>query len=320
MASISFAVLQNSHIGDAFAGSGLGFFGSSFGTSVQIGSFQDRTYVTNSAGTEQGPAALNVKYINPSGAYVQMAENSTQLPNVNSSEATLAINFDHSVPVKVQNVQLKIYDRSNTDYPATGVVTRVCEIANFANKTYSDWVSDAGTEITTATGSGDGLWWGAPWPDSLVYPAFYQTSARPYYQNSVGVKFYNFTQYQADHGSGNPDSRLAGYSSPDNETVGGSGIIVPLFDSPGSGGRFLAKPLGTGVLPKFIQYVKNTSGGQAAFGISTPYNSGSSDYLTRSFGGTGYDARHTWRVGLSASPLSIGSKVQYGLYISLEYL
>jgi hypothetical protein len=318
MASISFAVLQNSHIGDAFAGSGLGFYGTGFGTSVQVGSYQDRTFVTNGAGTDQGPAALNLKHVSASGAYVQMAENTAALSFINNSEATLVINFDNSTPVKVQNAQLRVYDRSNTDYPATGVVTKVCELVNFAGKTYSDWYSDAGNEIITNAGSGDALWWGAPWPDSVVYPTFYQTSNRPYYQNSVGVKFYNFTQYQANHGSGNPDSRLSGYLSPDNETVGGTGVIVPLLDSPGSGGRFLVPPLGSGLSPKFIQYVKNTTGGQNIFGVTVPKDSGT--YLSTSFGGTGYDTRHTWRVGLSASPLSIGSKIQYGLYISLEYL
>lgn len=318
MATITFAVLQNSHIGDAFAGSGLGFYGSAFGTSVQVGSFQDKTFVTNSAGTTQGPSALNLKYINPSGATVEMASANSQLTYVNTSEATLEINFDHSSSVKVQNAQLRIYDRSNIDYPATGVVTRVCEIVNFDNKTYADWVSNAGNDICATPGSGDALWWGAPWPDSFVYSQFFETASRPYYVNSVGVKFYNFTQHQADNGSGNPDSRLSGLSSPDNETVGGSGIIVPLFDSPGSGGRFLVKPLGTGVLPKFIQYIKDSA--QTSFGLSAGYATGTSNYLERSYGGTGYDLRHTWRVGLTASPLSIGSKTQYGLYVSLEYL
>jgi len=318
MATISFAVFQNSHIGDAFAGSGLGFYGTGFGTSVQVGAFQDRTFVTNGAGTDQGPAALNLKYVSASGAYVQMAETTAKIPSINGSEATLVINFDHGTPVKVQNAQLRIYDRTNVDYPATGVVTRVCEIVNFDSKTYTDWYSDAGNEVTSNPGSGDALWWGAPWPDALMYPAFSNTSVRPYYQNSVGVKFYNFTASQAAGGSGNPDSRLAGYLSPDNETVGGTGIIVPLLDSPGSGGRYVAQPLASGFVPKFIQYIKNTTGGQNVFGIATPFDSGT--YLNNSFGGTGYDTRHTWRVGLSASTLSIGSKVQYGLYVSLEYL
>jgi hypothetical protein len=43
-------------------------------------------------------------------------------------------------------------------------------------------------------------------------------------------------------------------------------------------------------------------------------------FIGRTYGGTGLDTHHTWAVALSASPLSIGSKEQYGLYVSLEYL
>lgn len=37
-------------------------------------------------------------------------------------------------------------------------------------------------------------------------------------------------------------------------------------------------------------------------------------------GGTGTSLTHDWYVAISASPSSIGSKTQYGLYVSLEYL
>jgi hypothetical protein len=32
------------------------------------------------------------------------------------------------------------------------------------------------------------------------------------------------------------------------------------------------------------------------------------------------DVQHDWYVAISGSPDSIGSKTQYGLYVSLEYL
>ena len=68
---------------------------------------------------------------------------------------------------------------------------------------------------------------------------------------------------------------------PNNQfTVGGSGIIITLAKSPGPSGEYAG-------------------------------------------GGTGSTASHTqhdWYVALSASPRSIGSKTQYGLYMSLEYL
>ena len=42
--------------------------------------------------------------------------------------------------------------------------------------------------------------------------------------------------------------------------------------------------------------------------------------LGKTYGGTGVDTHHTWSIALSASPLSIGAKDQYGLYVSVEYL
>ena len=63
-------------------------------------------------------------------------------------------------------------------------------------------------------------------------------------------------------------------------TVGGSGIIVTLAKSPGASG----------------QYAKDGTGS------------------------TAQHVQHDWYVALSASPRSIGSKTQYGLYVSLEYL
>ena len=44
------------------SGSGLGFFGGSFGQSVELNKFQDTTYITNGAGTIEGAAVNNLKY------------------------------------------------------------------------------------------------------------------------------------------------------------------------------------------------------------------------------------------------------------------
>jgi hypothetical protein len=105
--------------------------------------------------------------------------------------------------------------------------------------------------------------------------------------------------------------------------VGGSGLIVPLLNNPGSGGRNLIGY--TGLLPKFIHYVKAASQ-NTYLGMSPTYSSGTQEAgysitnRQRAYGGTGTDTRHTWRLALSATPLNIGSKTDYGLYISLEYL
>ena len=50
MATISFFGGANTPI-DNLSGSGLGFFGGSFGSSVELNAFQGSTYITNGAGT-----------------------------------------------------------------------------------------------------------------------------------------------------------------------------------------------------------------------------------------------------------------------------
>jgi hypothetical protein len=332
MASLSFQVLDNTSINpgaNAIGGSGLGFYGNTFGASVATTSYQDSTFVTNSDGNTNGGVCRNVKYLggttvalsNPTGCYITPAAATSQLLSINGTEATLVINFNHSSSVKVQNCQLRIYDRVSPDRPATGVITKVAEIVNFMNvSTYDSWASNALADTGNMNyGFGDAFWWGSPWPSGSTY--FYSAgnySFKPFYVNSVGVTFQNFTDLQASNGSGNPDSALAGLMYPAYETVGGSGLVVPLLDSPGSGGRFLHTGVTPNFVPKYTQYV--VPGYQTTLGKTVTVNSGVGGALAYSYGGTGYDTCHTWRVALSARPLSIGSKTNYGLYVSLEYL
>ncbi len=58
MAEITFGTYATSNL----RGSGLGFYGSTFGSSVQIGSYNQSTFITNSNGTTNGGAAYNVRY------------------------------------------------------------------------------------------------------------------------------------------------------------------------------------------------------------------------------------------------------------------
>ena len=67
---------------------------------------------------------------------------------------------------------------------------------------------------------------------------------------------------------------------PNIDTVGGSGIVVPLAQSPGPSGH----------------------------------------YAGNGTGNTGQYTQHDWYLAITASPDSIGSKTQYGLYVELEYL
>jgi hypothetical protein len=310
MAEITFGIYNQNNI----VGSGLGFYGATFGSSVQIGSYQDSTFVTDGTGTDPGPASLNLKFSTPAtGVPSRTVASGIPITKVNQGQRSFHINFDHSTEINVQNCQLRIYDRVNTNYPSSGVLTKVCEMVNFDGKTYTDWAVDQGgnegsDNTLSSIGSGDLFWWGAPWPDQYV--------SQNYYTNSSGVKFLNFNQTEATAAQGNGDDRLGSVTG-DTETVGGTGVIVPLFNSPGSGARFMntqyQADTGTPLMPKWVQYYNSSSRPD-----DIP-NLGSAT-TTNTFGGSGVDTRHTWHVGISASPLSIGSKTQYGLYVSLEYL
>lgn len=195
---------------DITASSGLGFFGASFGTSVQVGQYQDSTFITTGNGSVQGPTASNCKYITSSG--VSINGDDTVVPSsivVNSGTMNVRFTFDSAV--KTQNAELRIFDRTTIAAGATGVTTQVMQLVNDGSG-----VSSSGTPLAPASHAG----WVAP---------------------------------------------------------SGSGVVVSLLSSAGSGGL---SPSGSDT----------------------------------------QDTRHDWYACLSASPLSIGSKQLFGLYVQLEYL
>ena len=49
--------------------------------------------------------------------------------------------------------QLRIYDRTNINFPASGVTTKVSELVNFAGKTSTAWTSDNGADNTALGGT-----------------------------------------------------------------------------------------------------------------------------------------------------------------------
>tara|TARA_B100000676_G_scaffold141614_1_gene140263 strand:+ start:39757 stop:40752 length:996 start_codon:yes stop_codon:yes gene_type:complete len=331
MAEIRFQLLKNSDgtaALDTLSGSGLAFYGATAGSSVQIGAYQGVTRVANSSGSSFQDEASNIKYkantfpsgqCNIGGAFGTATD--IGLSGIKTFQGTLGIEFGHTSEVKAQNCQLRIYDRSNVNHPASGVNTKVAEIINFNGSTFNNQGADGST--SDAVGSGDAFWWGEPWPSELV--------SKNYYTNSTAVTFYNG---KSSDTVVNGDARLATVGLAGSySTVGGTGIVVPLVDSPGSGGKFLQNSetiSGTGMVwPKWTQYITTTSNQQTYFGGSTAYQFGDGSDTTkvsnvapidRTFGGTGVSTHHTWSVAITASPLSTGSKEDYGLYVSLEYL
>lgn len=126
-------------------GSGLGFFGSSFGQSVEVGAWQDSTYITDGNGVTQGPNVHNIKYVHPASGEVNgnPAWNLLTIPN---RYATLNIRFQNDTAVKTQNVKLRIFDRSNINNSASGVTTKVAELIH------------PDINQAAANGSGDSTW------------------------------------------------------------------------------------------------------------------------------------------------------------------
>jgi hypothetical protein len=145
MASIDFLAGQGTNINN-IAGSGLGFYNDSgFGYSISVGSYNGRTFITDSTGTAQGPEADNCKYLNTSGVIVGQTGsgiNLLQLPNYLS---TLNIRFSHTSAVKIQNAKIYAYDRSNKNNNPSGVNLYAAEIIHPST-------------IQNLTGSGDSAW------------------------------------------------------------------------------------------------------------------------------------------------------------------
>lgn len=115
-----------SNLIDHAAGSGIGFYGSSFGASVPIGSTQSTTFVTNSTGTSQASQLNNTSRSTNTTVSVNSADaiNLNVLPNY---LCPLNVRFSADQNYKVQNCKLRIFDRTNIDNHATGVTTHVYE-------------------------------------------------------------------------------------------------------------------------------------------------------------------------------------------------
>jgi hypothetical protein len=140
--------------------SGLGFFGASFGTSVQVGQYQDTSFITTGAGSAEGPQATNNKFITSSG--VSVDGDVTVLPSaVAVNSGTMNVRFTFDSTVKTQNGQIRIYDRTTITNGATGVTTQVVQYANGGSG-----VSSSGTALAPASHPG----WVAPSGSGITVP------------------------------------------------------------------------------------------------------------------------------------------------------
>ena len=157
------------------SGSGLGFFGGSFGQSVEINAWQGSTFITNGTGSSNGGTASNVKYSTDTMAYAVGIVPATGLKYIPNKYASCNVRFTNATAVKTQNVRLRIFDRANNAHPARGGVTRVFELLN-PRLTYG-----------TVEGSGDSKWWGSASHDGTDVFSGMQGSPNPSSRMAAGV-------------------------------------------------------------------------------------------------------------------------------------
>ena len=154
MATVDF----RSNDGFSIGSSGLGFYGAGgFGASVRVNEYQDRTYITNSNGTQQGAEADNVKYVHANSGIIGPGASGVpiNLQKIPNYQTTLNIRFTHDSVVQTQNAVVQIYDRVDPANPPSGVICQVAEIIHPENS-------------QAITGSGDSSWINASGNGSTV--------------------------------------------------------------------------------------------------------------------------------------------------------
>ena len=125
--------------------SGFGFFGSAgFGSSVQVGAHQDKTFVTNGSGTVQGPECWNVKWTHANSGSVA-GGSSLPLTHIPNYQATFNIRATFDTAVTIPSAEVRVYDRVNANNAPSGVTCWAAELIHTST-------------VQGAGGSGDSSW------------------------------------------------------------------------------------------------------------------------------------------------------------------
>lgn len=133
-------------------GSGLGFFGATFGSSVQVGLYQSSTFITDANGTINGGQVDNTTYIHPNSGTLN-GVGPINLLNIPNHLATLNMRFTNDSAVKTQNAVFYVYDRINKNNNPSGVTCKVAEIIH-PSFTQTDNLGSGDAAWITAYGSG----------------------------------------------------------------------------------------------------------------------------------------------------------------------
>lgn len=140
---------------DTDSGSGISLFGDSWGRSIIVGNWNARTFISDSAGGNQGGEANNVQYAASGTAILGSVGSGIGLQYVPNSQATLEIRTESDTPIQITSATLYGYDRSSINNAPSGVSCKSFEIIHPA---VSQAVQGSGDTVwTTLLGSGSTL-------------------------------------------------------------------------------------------------------------------------------------------------------------------
>lgn len=147
------------------ADTGVGFFGATFGNSVQVGEYQDTTFISKKNGSTSGAQLTNCKYDTSDGIGIIINGDVAVVPSavpINSGTMNIRFTFsDNDTVVQTRACELRIFDRSTITNGATGVITQVLQIVNGgsgvsssgtaeAPASHTGWIAPSGSGVTMA--------------------------------------------------------------------------------------------------------------------------------------------------------------------------
>lgn len=129
----------------------VGFYGAGFGLSVRVGEYNESTFRSIENGTSNGGSIPNLRFANPTGAFVAGLIPARELREVNNFETTLRIRLNTDSAVATQNTNFRAFDKSNINKAPSGVTVRAAEIRK--DNVIVRGSGDAGWTVIAGSGS-----------------------------------------------------------------------------------------------------------------------------------------------------------------------
>lgn len=116
------------------------FAGSTFGSAINVGSYNDSTHVESSVGANDsnGNAPHNTKYIDSTHVSLDGAA-SALVSSITTAQCPLKVNFSHGSAVAVSGHKLYGYDGTTTANPPTDITLKLAQQGD------ASWVEAGGS-------------------------------------------------------------------------------------------------------------------------------------------------------------------------------